>query len=127
MSNVFLCHRSPDKPLVEKLARALQAAGHTVWFDEWEIQIGDSVPGKISDGLARADHVVLCYSSHGDSSWTQVEWQSTLARQLDGEPVTLLPAFVSGGTVPAILAGMKYADLVKNWEGGVKALLRAIR
>ena len=127
MARVFICHRGPDKPLARKLAREIEAAGHQVWLDEREIRVGDSIVGKIDDGLARADYVVLCYSSHGDSSWTMAEWHSTLARELNGDRVKLLPVLLSGGEVPPILAGKKYADLVSDWDRGVAELLRAIR
>ncbi len=129
MANVFLCHRGPDKPLIEKLAVTLEQHGHDVWFDVWALDIGDSIIGKIDAGLARANYLVLCYSSAGDSPYTEIEWQSTLARQLEGHDVTILPALISGGrdAVPAILAGTKYADLVRDWDAGVRALLRAVR
>ena len=55
MSNrdVFISHASEDKEaIVRPLTEALIAAGITVWFDEYEIRIGDSLRGKIDEGLA---------------------------------------------------------------------------
>jgi hypothetical protein len=52
---------------------------------------------------------------------------STLARQLDGQPVKILPVHLTGGSVPEILADLKYADLVADWDDGVRRLLAAIR
>jgi len=52
---------------------------------------------------------------------------SALARQLDGCHVKILPVLLTGGSPPAILADIKYADLVRDWDRGVKQLLRAIR
>ena len=127
MSAIFLSHRKDDAVLAERLARELEAAGHQVWFDEWKIDIGDSIVERINQGLEGTAYLVLCYSSSGLSPWVDREWMSTLARQLSGQPVKLLPVLLSGGSAPAILADIKYADLIKDWDQGVQALLRAIR
>jgi hypothetical protein len=50
-----------------------------------------------------------------------------LARQLSGYGVKVLPVRLSGGMPPAILADIKYADLVKDWSRGITELLRAMR
>ena len=125
MPNVFICHRSADKALAEQLSEEFRAAGHDVWLDLWEIGIGDSVVAKIDKGLGAANYLVLCYSSAGPSDWTDREFHSTLHRQLSGQPVKVLPARLSGGEPPAIVADIKYADLVADWKKGVAELLRA--
>jgi len=51
MANVFLCHRKPDAAAVARLAIALRDAGHSVWFDEWEIGVSDSIVAQIDRGL----------------------------------------------------------------------------
>lgn len=127
MPNVFLCHRKADATLVERLAIELRTASHQVWLDEWVIDIGDSIVAEIDQGLVGANYLVLCWSAAGPSDWTDREWQSTLARQLAGHPVKILPAFISGGERPAILADIAYADLVADWHKGVADLLKAIR
>jgi hypothetical protein len=127
MAYVFLCHRKSDTALVQKLGSVLQEVGHDVWFDEWEIGIGDSIVAKIDHGLSQIAYLVLCYSSEGPSPWTDREWHSTLHRQLSGKPIKILPVFLGGESVPAILADIKYADLVNDWESGIQALLKAIR
>ena len=82
----------------------------------------------IERGLEGASYVVLCYSSVGVvSPWMSREWMSTLARQLEGHRVRLLPSRLSGGEPPALLADIKYADLVSDWDGGLRQLLAAIR
>jgi hypothetical protein len=128
MANVFVSHRKIDDLLAEKLAEEIRRAGHQVWFDEWEINVGDSIVGRMNEGLEGAAYVVLCYSSSGVTSpWIAQEWMPTLARQLGGRPVKILPVVLTGGLPPAILADLKAADLVSDWDAGVKQLLRAIR
>lgn len=128
MANVFISYRRVDQIKAEQLATEIKAAGHAVWLDEWVIGIGDSIVERINAGLEGASYVVLCYSTHGvDSPWISREWQSSLARQLNGERIKILPALVTGGDPPAILADIKYADLVTNWSKGVTEILKAIR
>lgn len=127
MANVFLSHRKADAAEAERLAQELKAAGHQVWFDEWEINIGDSIVERINQGLEGATYLVLCYSSSGMSGWVNREWMSALARQLEGKGVKILPVLLTGGKAPAILADIKHAELVDDWDKGVQALLRAIR
>ncbi|WP_306216123.1 toll/interleukin-1 receptor domain-containing protein [Actinoplanes sp. RD1] len=128
MAEVFVSYRSADAAKARTLSQALRAAGHGVWFDEWRINLGDSVVERISAGLTGTAYLVLCYSSSGiDSPWMSREWMSSLARQLDGRSIKLLPVRLTGDAVPAILADLKYADLVADWDDGVRRLLAAIR
>jgi hypothetical protein len=128
VANLFISHRTADTVEAERLAIELRNAGHTVWLDSWEIGIGDSIVEKMNEGLEGATYLILCYSSSGVTSpWVSREWMPTLARQLDGYGVKILPALLTGGQPPAILADVRYADLVADWAQGITQLLRAIR
>ena len=128
MANVFISHRRSDVQEAEKLASEIQKAGHQVWFDEWNIGLGDSIVERMNEGLTGATYVVVCYSSAGvTSAWMGREWMSALARQLNGHGIKILPVLLTGGDPPAILADLRYADLVNDWSQGVAELLRAIR
>lgn len=128
MASVFISHRGDDTAPALRLAKELRLAGHAVWIDEWTINVGDSIVAKINEGLTGATYVVLCYSSSGVSTpWITREWMSTLARQLSGIDVKILPVMIGGGEAPAILADIKYADLTRDWSDGVAALKAAIR
>lgn len=128
MANVFISHRGADTLEAEKLANEIRNAGHKVWFDNWEINIGDSIVERMNQGLEGAGYLVLCYSSSGvDAPWISREWMSALARQLNGHGVKILPVVLTGGKPPAILTDIQYADLVKDWPKGVADLLKAIK
>lgn len=128
MTDVFICHRGADMQEAERLAGELRACGHDVWLDTWQISIGDSIIRKMNEGLTYLRYLVLCYSDSGlTSDWMNVEWMSTLHRQLSGVDVTVLPVRLTGGAPPAILADIKYADLVADWSTGVNALSAAIK
>ncbi len=128
MANVFISHRGSDALQAEQLAAEIRNAGHKVWLDAWEITLGDSIVQRMNEGLEGTTYVVVCYSSSGITApWMSREWMSALARQLNGHGVKLLPALLTGGGPPAILADVKYADLVNDWRLGVSQLLQAIR
>jgi hypothetical protein len=75
--DVFLSHSDKDKAVVRPVAERLRRDGLKVWFDEWEIRVGDSIPAKIEEGLQRSRVLVLCMSAGAfGSDWTQLESQT---------------------------------------------------
>lgn len=127
MAIVFISHRKADDEAAERLADELRSAGHDVWFDEWEIGLGDSIVARMDEGLRGAAYLVLCYSASGVMSpWISREWMSALARQLEGQGVKLLPVRLTNGEPPAILADLRYADLAGDWDSGMEALKRVL-
>jgi hypothetical protein len=126
-STVFISHRGEDINLAERLAVQLRQAGFEVWLDKWDISVGDSIIGKINAGLENARYLILCYSEAGVlSPWMSHEWMAALAQQLNGYEIRVLPARLSGGKPPAIMADIKYADFVKDWNQGMAELLKAM-
>jgi hypothetical protein len=72
--DVFLSHSSKDKNIIRPLADRLKKDGVKVWFDEWEIRPGDSIPAKIEEGLEHSRVLVLCMSANAfGSDWAQLE------------------------------------------------------
>lgn len=127
MASVFISYRGADVQPAERLAQALRDAGHEVFFAEWGIDVGDSIVARVDAGLQAAGYLALCLSSAGSSDWLKREWMSALSRQLSGKGVKVLPVYLTGRERPALLADIKCADLVADWDGGAAALLRAIR
>ena len=61
--DVFISHTSEDKTdVVRPLATALRDAGLSVWYDEFELKIGDSLRRKIDKGLANSRFGVVVLS-----------------------------------------------------------------
>lgn len=128
ISNVFISHRGQDAAEARRLAEDLQRVGHTVWLDEWEINIGDSIVERIEEGLHGSMYLILCYSDAGVMSpWISREWMSVLARQLEDRGARILPVMLTGDEIPAILSDVRTADLRTNWDKGLALLLRSIK
>jgi sugar phosphate isomerase/epimerase len=72
--DVFLSRSSVDKAVVGPLAERLRAHGLNVWFDEWVLKPGDSIPAKIEEGLEHSRVLVLCRSAQAlGSDWAGSE------------------------------------------------------
>lgn len=91
--DLFLSHASEDKPFVRALHGALVSRGVTVWFDEQEIGVGDSLRKAIDSGLVRSRFgVVVCSHAFFSKRWTEYELNGLVAREMAGRKV-LLPVW----------------------------------
>lgn len=72
--DAFLSHSSKDKATARSIANRLREMGLRVWFDEWEIKPGDSIPFKVEYGLEHSRVLVLCMSVNAfGSDWAKLE------------------------------------------------------
>ncbi len=70
----FLSHNTVDKDRARSVGAHLTLSGVDVWFDEWEIQASDSIPGKLNEGLAAFDAFVILWSANANrSNWVRQE------------------------------------------------------
>src|ERR1019366_6296717 len=60
--DVFISHASEDKPYVEPLAKALEAAGVSVWYDRLVLEWGDDLRPMIDNGLVNCRYGVVVLS-----------------------------------------------------------------
>ena len=89
--DVFISHAAEDKDAVARpLAICLVSHGLRVWYDEFELRIGDSIRRKIDQGLARSRFGVIVISpSFFAKNWPQYELDGLVTREMTGEQVTL--------------------------------------
>lgn len=90
--DVFISHASEDKDDVARpLAEALRKNGLSVWYDEFELRIGDSLRRKIDKGIANSNFGVIVISRDFISKgWTNYELDGLITRAVNGEQ-TMLP------------------------------------
>lgn len=90
--DVFISHASEDKDDVARpLAEALRKNGLSVWYDEFELRIGDSLRRKIDKGIANSNFGVIVISRDFVSKgWTNYELDGLITRAVSGEQ-TMLP------------------------------------
>ncbi|HPE72748.1 MAG TPA: DUF1883 domain-containing protein [Candidatus Competibacter sp.] len=89
--DVFISHASEDKDeVVRPLASSLKAIGLKVWYDEFELKIGDSLRRKIDRGLATSRFgVVVLSQSFIKKGWTNYELDGLVTKSVTGEQVLL--------------------------------------
>ncbi len=89
--DVFISHASEDKQeVVRPLAHALSDAGLSVWYDEFELRIGDSLRRKIDLGLAKSRFgVVVLSRSFFGKGWPNYELDGLVTRAVSGEQILL--------------------------------------
>ncbi|HEY5462527.1 MAG TPA: toll/interleukin-1 receptor domain-containing protein [Hanamia sp.] len=129
MSNIFLSHTNIDKPFVRKLAADLRNYGHTVWIDEAEINIGDSLIGKIREALDTVDFVAVVLSKASiQSEWVKKELEIASNREIEEKKVIILPLIIENVKLPGFLKGKLYGDFSNESEYSDKLqlLLRSL-
>ncbi len=91
--DVFISHASEDKEAIARpLTEALAARGYTVWFDEYEIVLGDSLRRKIERGLAQSRlGVVILSKSFFAKEWPKQELNALYSRLVGGEENVIVP------------------------------------
>lgn len=128
---IFLSHTGVDKPFVRQLRTDLLAHGvPSVWLDEAEIDIGDSLISKIEEGikLSRYIAVVLSKKSIG-APWVKKELDVAMNREIASGEVVVLPLLYEECELPEFLKGKLYADFSKpeDYEVALNKLLRRLR
>lgn len=88
---VFVSHATEDKEeVVRPLVKELESRSVRVWYDEFELRIGDSLRRKIDTGLARSRFgVVVLSRSFFAKNWSQYELDGLVTREMTGEQVIL--------------------------------------
>jgi len=127
MPSVFLSHTQADKPFVEKLADHLKKLGVNVWFDKWEIKVGDSVTWKINDGIRENEFLAIVLSPDSiRSEWVKTELSAAWVRQMNTRKVSVLPILYRDCEIPLILADRRYADFRMGFHEGISQLAGAL-
>jgi uncharacterized protein (DUF2267 family) len=122
--HIFLSHNHRDKHDARRLGIELQLAGADVWFDEWNVQVGESIPGAVNDALERVDTVAVLWSEAASASnWVRAELEAALARALSEGEVRLIPVILDDHELPPLLAMRRWVDLR---DGGFATAVRQL-
>jgi hypothetical protein len=89
--DIFISHASEDKDEVARpLAQLLKAAGLSVWLDEHELVLGDSLRKKLDEGLSQSRWgIVILSQDFLKKVWTQAELDALISREENGLKVIL--------------------------------------
>ena len=110
--DVFLSHSAKDKAVVRAVAERLRKDGLRVWFDEWVLKPGDSIPAKIEEGLEHSRALVLCLSANAfGSDWAQLEAGTFRFRDPLNKERRFIPLRLDDAPIKGSLAQFLYI----NW------------
>lgn len=89
--DAFISHASEDKSdLVRPLAGELSDRGFRIWYDEFELNVGDSLRESIDRGLVNSRYgIVVLSPAFFGKDWPQYELNGLTARDVDGRKVIL--------------------------------------
>jgi hypothetical protein len=93
--DVFISHASEDKDAVARpLAEELKRRGFSVWYDEYVLKLGDSLPAEIDRGLAKSRFgVVILSPRFFAKNWPRRELDGLAAREVRGGRKVILPVW----------------------------------
>lgn len=113
MGSIFLSYAREDRACVEKLARALEAAGHDVWWDR-RLDGGEEFSTEIEAALDRADVVLVAWSKDSvKSRWVRDE------ASIGGDSGRLVPITIDDSAPPLGFRQFHTFDF-NRWRGSLK-------
>ncbi|MGR9270756.1 toll/interleukin-1 receptor domain-containing protein (plasmid) [Rhizobium leguminosarum] len=124
MGRIFISHSSTDKAFVQRLAADLADAQLPVWFDSWEIELGDRVFERVFAGLDDSTYVILVLSPASvASSWVKREITSALEKEESlGRPI-LIPILLEPCVIPDEVRDRIYASTINGYRKCSEALI----
>lgn len=128
MIGVFLSHSSKNKSVARRLGNDLRRHGAKVWIDEAEINIGDSLIDKISEGIVQMDYLLVLLSRDSSTSeWVKKEVNIALTQEICGKKIKVLPCLLDDCEIPPFLLDKKYADFRENSKYYVDSLSMIVK
>jgi hypothetical protein len=87
----FISHASEDKEdFVRPLADKLNKLGLKIWYDDFQLKVGDSLRRSIDNGLKNSKFgIVVLSSAFFSKNWPQYELDGLVAKEMRGMKVIL--------------------------------------
>jgi hypothetical protein len=118
--DVFLSHGHEDKAaFVYPLVKSLNNYSVSYWLDEVEIGWGDSIIGRINEGLSSSHFVlVLLTDAFLRKKWTIAELETALSAEISSHKITVLPIMATESENIFKLFPLLRRKLFLNWLEG---------
>jgi len=110
---IFLSHNYKDKDIVEPIAVRLREiyGQDNVFYDSWSIKPGESIIGKMNEGISKCKWFFFFISNNSlNSSMVDLEWQSALYKSAK-EGIKFIPIKIDDCFPPQILINTLYLDM----------------
>lgn len=127
---IFLSYSTKDSGFVNRLEQDLFLAGIQVgWRDCRRVDIGQSLPRRIQEGIASSEYVISVLSpSYVESPWCNQELMAAWSLESVGKRCRILPVMAGTCQPPFLILGRLYANMVGNAYGeGLGHLVKALK
>ncbi len=126
----FISHASEDKGrFVESFARKLRESGIDAWYDQWEIQPGDSIVDKIFEqGIRNADVFVIVLSRNSvEKPWVREELESGVVQRIN-RTCRIIPVVLDDCEVPTALNHLRWEKIhdIDDYESEFQRIVNVI-
>src|SRR5688572_8129919 len=109
MRDFFISFNTADRRWAEWIAWVLEEAGYTVVFQPWDFRPGQDFILNMHKAMAETRRTIAVLSeNYLGSRYTPSEWSAALARELKGEPRTLIPIRVGECQPEGLLQNRTY-------------------
>jgi len=145
--DVFLCHNGADKDWVRKLAEQIESEtfdgstnGRTlrVFFDEWDIDIGQNILLRLNKALTASRYVAVVISPEMlEAPWPGLEWTHVVSDDPTNRKGRIVPLFLSDyshtlqkqAELPAPFKALNWIDFRRpsDFKRSFNKLIRKIR
>lgn len=127
--DVFVSYASEDRANVaQPLAEALIEDGLSVWYDQFELKMGDSLRRKLDEGLTQSKYgIVVLSPSFFSKHFTNLELDGLAQREVNGKKV-ILPVWYNVTAKNVRNYSPTLADrIAASWESGIDVVIKMIK
>jgi len=125
--NIFVSYSSRDEVFVSKLVSDLRTYNLNIWIDKEQIDGGDSVPSKVSEGLSTCNFFFIILSKNSvKSRWVKKELDTATMKEIDKNRPKIIPVLIETCDIPELLISKRYVDFRYSYSSGIINLLDSI-
>lgn len=127
--DVALSYAGEDRVQARELAKRIQTAGYSVFYDEFEELWGEDLSVKLHEVYGNQSRfcVILVSKHYLKKSWANVERKAVLARAMQQDTAYLLPIRLDDSDLPGLASVTAYKDLrQKSMEEVFESLKRIL-
>lgn len=113
LDKIFISYNHNDAGLIDMIARRLELefGRNNIFYDAWSIQPGDSIIGKMNEGLESFTTFFFFISPTSlASKMVSLEWQTALNRAVNND-LKFIAVRIADCNPPTILSDKQYIDL----------------
>jgi hypothetical protein len=126
--DVALSYAGEDREQARELAKRIQTAGYSVFYDEFEELWGEDLSVKLHEVYGKQSRFCVIFVSkhYLKKPWTNVERKVVLARAMQHDATYLLPIRLDDSDLPGLAGVTAYKDLRQQSMEEIFASLKRI-